>query len=96
MADAVGTGNKPDLTAQEQELKRAEMARRRKNLTDQRLEEEKVRALLPIVHRLSAHTNFYRWTPSIAFSKSKPPKCAAVKAGQRARQLLRHKKRRMH
>ena len=30
------------LSAHEQELKRAEMARRRKNLTDQKLEEEKV------------------------------------------------------
>lgn len=30
------------LSAQGQELRRAEMARRRKNLTDQKLEEEKV------------------------------------------------------
>lgn len=37
-----GSNKVVTLSAQEQELKRAEMARRRKNLTDQKLEEEKI------------------------------------------------------
>jgi len=45
-----GANKAVTLSAQEQELKRAEMARRRKNLTDQKLEEEKVMILfLPLL-----------------------------------------------
>jgi len=40
-----GANKAVTLSVQEQELKRAEMARRRKNLTDQKLEEEKVTTL---------------------------------------------------
>lgn len=39
--------NKLHLTADEQALRRAEMARRRRNLTVQKLEEEKVSYILP-------------------------------------------------
>lgn len=45
------------LTADEQALKRAEMARRRKNLTDQRLEEEKVGYIPQLIPRAPHPTN---------------------------------------
>ena len=44
------------LTADEHRMRRAEMARRRKNLSEKRNEEEKVRALLP-THRSNTVTN---------------------------------------
>ena len=75
------------LSAQEQELKRAEMARRRKNLTDQKLEEEKVadRALstIPLAFKLTTHR---RWKRSTVSSRNRPPKCVA-EAGRPATPL---------
>jgi Ino eighty subunit 2 len=47
-----GANKAVSLSAQEQELKRAEMARRRKNLTDQKLEEEKVLSSLEALLRV--------------------------------------------
>jgi Ino eighty subunit 2 len=85
-----GSKNVVTLSAHEQELKRAEMARRRKNLTDQKLQEEKVRAILAGTWRFprpAASTItlwscapvdvFVRWTQSTAFSKSRLPRCVA-------------------
>lgn len=40
------------MTAQEQELRRSEMARRRKHLTDQKLQEEKACSVRDILYSL--------------------------------------------
>jgi Ino eighty subunit 2 len=64
---------KKHLTAEENAMRRAEMARRRKNLSEKRNEEEKVcLTLTPNIHKLIK----LRWTPSIAFSKSSLPNAA--------------------
>jgi Ino eighty subunit 2 len=58
---------KKHLTAEENAMRRAEMARRRKNLSEKRNEEEKVCS----IHASSRHLLIkLRWTPSIASSRS--------------------------
>jgi len=71
---------KKHLTAEEHATRRAEMARRRKNLSDKRNEEEKVRFNLsidvPLDEPLSKQTDntslisYYSWTRSTSFSRS--------------------------
>jgi Ino eighty subunit 2 len=55
---------KKHLTAEENAMRRAEMARRRKNLSEKRNEEEKVRFFIHDYLQLLMST---RWTQSIAF-----------------------------
>ena len=64
---------KKHLTAEEHAMRRAEMARRRKNLSEKRNEEEKVYILLtPSRDPTTDISN--RWKPSTNFSRSKHPK----------------------
>jgi len=51
--DCVEAQKKKHLTAEEHAMRRAEMARRRKNLSEKRNEEEKVRSL---VNTLAHHS----------------------------------------
>ena len=60
---------KKHLTAEEHAMRRAEMARRRKNLSEKRNEEEKVR-LSPCVYMIFLLTQTSRWTRSTNFSRS--------------------------
>jgi hypothetical protein len=68
---------KKHLTAEEHAMRRAEMARRRKNLSEKRNEEEKVRSIFPSQNSilLTIHSS----TPSTASSRSSP-QSAAVRA----------------
>jgi hypothetical protein len=62
---------KKHLTAEEHAMRRAEMARRRKNLSEKRNEEEKVLLSHSLSRSLLTST---RWKRSTSSSKSKPPK----------------------
>lgn len=63
---------KKHLTAEEHAMRRAEMARRRKNLSEKRNEEEKVRARFTATQIPFADINF-RWTPSTSYSRNLHP-----------------------
>jgi Ino eighty subunit 2 len=60
---------KKHLTAEEHAMRRAEMARRRKNLSDKRNEEEKVCSLL-LLHSFNVLLISCRWTPSTDYLRS--------------------------
>jgi len=60
---------KKHLTAEEHAMRRAEMARRRKNLSEKRNEEEKVGLSIPF-HEIPILIQTSRWTPSTNFSRS--------------------------
>jgi Ino eighty subunit 2 len=65
---------KKHLTAEENAMRRAEMARRRKNLSEKRNEEEKVCS----ISSWSSHKLIkYRWTPSTDSSRNSPLNAAA-------------------
>ena len=63
---------KKHLTAEEHAMRRAEMARRRKNLSEKRNEEEKVcsHSTAMASRRL---TEIYRWIPLTSCSRNRPP-----------------------
>lgn len=70
---------KKHLTAEEHAMRRAEMARRRKNLSEKRNEEEKVtKTLFLLTPIFSLHFVFFTTTPVILtyphlFTSSSPP-----------------------
>jgi Ino eighty subunit 2 len=66
---------KKHLTAEEHAMRRAEMARRRKNLSEKRNEEEKVRSAL--LFHYAIWLTWQSWTPSTACSRSNRPNADA-------------------
>jgi Ino eighty subunit 2 len=72
---------KKHLTAEEHAMRRAEMARRRKNLSEKRNEEEKVLTWLPSLphDNTSRLTQSLRWKPSTSSFTNRPPNGARVK-----------------
>ena len=69
---------KKHFTAEELSMRRQEMARRRRNLSDKRTEEVKVCALLADSTSHHSLINLgYRWKPSTSCSRSKRPRSTA-------------------